>query len=229
MPKFRRLVVPGYPHHVTQRGVRRQTTFFDDADYQAYLNLAANLLGEYSIEIWAYCLMPNHIHAVVVPHDKKSMSSYFARLHQQYARRTNLRQEWSGHLWQKRFYSVVLDERHTYAAMRYVELNPVRSGISCRAAHWRWSSARGNLGLVEDPLILRRHTRAIVSDWKGYLAEPDDERVLTTLRRRTATGRPGGDDAFLDELEKRTGRRIRKRRAGRKPEGIGCPVPLDSK
>lgn len=216
MPKFRRLVVPGYPHHVTQRGVRRQTTFFDDVDYQAYVDLAAGLLIDFSIEIWAYCLMPNHIHAVVVPHDEKSMSAFFARLHQQYARRTNLRQEWSGHLWQKRFYSVVLDERHTYAAMRYVELNPVRGGISRKAADWRWSSARGNLGLVEDPIVLRDQTRPIIGDWKSYLDEPDDEERLMGLRRQTATGRPDGNDRFIDELESATGRRIRKQRAGRR-------------
>ncbi len=216
MPKFPRLVVPGYPHHITQRGVRRQKTFFAEDDYQAYLDLAIELTGDWPIEFWAYCLMPNHIHAVVVPDQPDSLSKYFAVLHRRYARQINLQHEWQGHLWQKRFYSVVMDERHTIASLRYVELNPVRGGIRKSPRDWPWSSTKGNLGLTDDPLIDRSRTVDIIANWSTYLAEEEDVSTVQRLRRQTRTGRPNGDDEFLRTIESRTERRVRKKRAGRK-------------
>jgi len=209
-------VVPGYPHHITQRGVRRQKTFFDEADYQAYRNLAVELIDDWPVEFWAYCLMPNHIHAVVVPEHPDSLSKYFAVLHRRYAREINLRNEWQGHLWQKRFYSVVMDERHTFASLRYVEMNPVRAGMCKHPRDWRWSSTNGNLGLTKDPLIDRSRTTSIIADWNAYLVEDEDVSAVQRLRRQTGTGRPGGDDVFLRTIESRTGRHVRKKRAGRK-------------
>jgi len=211
VPKFRRLVVPGYPHHVTQRGVRRQTTFFDECDYRAYLSLASNLLPEYDLEYWAYCLMPNHIHAVVVPRSDHSLSRYFAALHRRYARRTNARFEWRGHLWQERFYSVVMDEPHALVAMRYVEHNPVRAGLAKSPDAWPWSSAKGNLGLIDDPLINTSATGKIVSDWGEYLLDGPSLEEQERLRRQTRIGRPAGSDKFIDEIEARSGRPVRKK------------------
>jgi len=216
MPRFPRLVVPGHPHHVTQRGVRRQRTFFEDSDYQTYLKMALELTSDWQVEFWAYCLMPNHIHAVVVPHQPDDLSKYFAILHRRYARQLNLRHEWLGHLWQKRFFSVVMDERHTLASLRYVEMNPVRSGLCTSPRDWPWSSAAGNLGLWGDPLIDRSRTNEIVTDWNAYLADEEDATAIERLRSQTGTGRPDGDDGFLMLVESQTGRRVRKRRAGRK-------------
>lgn len=216
LPKFPRLIVPGLPHHVTQRGVRRQVTFFDDTDYRAYLEFARVLLPDFPIEIWAYCLMPNHIHAIIVPHDDQGLSRFLAMVHRKYARRTNLKYEWSGHLWQKRFHSVVMDELHTYAALRYVECNPVRSGLCRHPADWPWSSARGNLGMSDDPLLDRGNTKPMVPDWAEFLAEAEDTSLVCDLRKQTGTGRPGGSAAFLSRLETMTGRRIRTARAGRR-------------
>lgn len=215
MPRFPRLVVPGYPHHVTQRGVRRQTTFFDKSDYRAYLRLAAKLLEDVEIEIWAYCLMPNHIHAIVEPGTADCLSRFFSQLHRRYARRTNERHDWRGHLWQERFYSVVMDEAHVMSAMRYVELNPVRAGI-CRAPQdWPWSSARGNLGLSVDPLVARTRTRSLVSSWAEYLSTDEIVDELSDIRQQTRTGRPDGDPGFVKGLEALTGRHIRRKRPGR--------------
>ena len=216
MPRFCRLVVPGYPHHVTQRGVRRQETFFDARDYKQYLVLAQQLLQSHDIEILAYCLMPNHIHAVVIPGQSDSLAAFFGKLHQQYARTTNFRYEWSGHLWQNRFYSVVMDEHHSIAALRYVERNPVRSGLANHPQDWPWSSARGNLGLVDDPLIPGRPALRMISDWAEFLSSAESSQDLKALRRETATGRPYGSDGFISALESATGRRIRKKTKGRK-------------
>jgi putative transposase len=216
MAKYRRLVVPGYPHHVTQRGVRKQTTFFENGDYITYLSLATELLHESGIEFWAYCLMPNHIHAVVVPDDNTCLSRYFAALHRRYARRTNEKHGWRGHLWQERFYSVVMDEYHALAAMRYVELNPVRAGLCAQPQHWPWSSVRANLDLICDPLIDRNATRRMVPNWHAYLGVLKTDDTIENIRNFTRSGRPEFGDEFMREIESATGRTVRRKRPGRK-------------
>jgi len=218
MARFRRLVVPGYPHHVTQRGVRRQTTFFDELDYRRYVGLAADLLPNSSIEILTYCLMPNHIHAVVIPKEASSLAAFFGPLHKTYAQHTNLRYEWAGHLWQARYYSVPMNAEHTLTAMRYAELNPIRSGLEKKPQDWLWSSARGNLGLVDDPLIPNRPALGIVPDWAAYLSIPEKDSAIKQLRQRTNTGRPAGDESFVQKIESLTGRQIQKQRVGRRPK-----------
>lgn len=218
IPRFPRLVVPEYPHHVTQRGVRKQTTFFDDADYRAYLGLAAELTKEHGVAVWAYCLMPNHVHAIVVPQQREGLSRLFAALHRRYARRTNARHDWVGHLWQKRFYSVVMDEAHVVSAMRYVELNPVRAGLCQRPEEWRWSSAGANLGLREDPLVSHSSSTNLIADWTAYLGAPEDIDFVKRLRCQTETGRPEGSEAFVSAIESKTGRLVRRQRAGRRPK-----------
>ena len=216
MPRFRRLVVPNYPHHVTQRGVRRQTTFFDDLDYATYLRLAARLLEETSLEVWAYCLMPNHIHAVVIPRSEDSLATFFGPLHKLYAQHTNQRYEWTGHLWQARFFSVPMDESHALAALRYVEMNPCRSGLVDRPQDWPWSSARANLGLADDKLIRGRPAQSVTPEWRSYLSRPEDPEELKAMRRQTNTGRPTGDDSFIERIESISGRTVRRRSAGRR-------------
>jgi len=217
MPRFPRLVVPGYPHHITQRGIRRQQTFFDDADYRTYIELIKELKVKAGVDIWAYCLMPNHVHVVAVPKEKLSLARLFGQAHHRYAKRVNAIHDWRGHLWQERFYSVAMDETHTFAAIRYVELNPVRAGLCKRAESWPWSSAHGNLGLRHDDLIDRSALRDIVTDWQGFLGERDPPSLVDSLRHQTSTGRPSGDDRFIDALERKTGRRIRRHNPGRVP------------
>ena len=217
MARTERIVVPKLAHHVTQRGVRRETVFFDSQDYRRYLGLATNLKPECGIEVWAYCLMPNHVHMVVVPHHDNSLAQYFGRLHSQYAVRTNKQHDWTGHLWQARFYSAAMDEAHTLAAMRYVEFNPVRAALCASPERWSWSSARGNLELVDDPLLDCSSSHALVGHWQEYLYGFCSDDEMETIRKNTRLGRPMGDDPFLIELEARLGKRVRKRKTGRKP------------
>lgn len=101
MARMPRVVVPHYPHHVTQRGNRRQTTCFLDEDYQAYLDLLAKNKTEAGVDVWAYCLMPNHVHLVLVPDQPDSLGRLFRVAHREYTRRINLREDWRGHLWQE--------------------------------------------------------------------------------------------------------------------------------
>ena len=132
MARMPRLVVPGFPHHITQRGNRRMKTFFCDDDYVAYLDLLSAAQADSGVSVWAYYLMPNHVHLVVVPQAKDSLASLFRTVHRHYTRRINFREHWRGHLWQERFHSFVMDERHLMAAVRYIELNPVRARLCSR-------------------------------------------------------------------------------------------------
>ncbi len=217
MARLKRIVVPGYPHHVTQRGVRKQTVFFDDADYKAYLDIAMALRTDSAVDVWAYCLMPNHVHMVVIPRSENSLARFFGRVHSRYARRTNRRHGWSGHLWQERFYSAAMDEKHTIAAMRYVEFNPVRAMLCTTPLAWPWSSARGNVGAATDSLIDTHNASKVAGDWSEFLAGFSAANEIEGIRKNTRTGRPIGDDQFVGELERVTGQALLKRRPGPRP------------
>ena len=120
VPSMARLVVPGLSHHVTQRGNRRGTTFFEDGDYALYRDLLADAATRARAEIWAYCLMPNHVHVILVPSDEDGLRRTFADLHRRYTGFVNARARTTGHLWQGRYGSVVMDEaasRTTPSAM----------------------------------------------------------------------------------------------------------------
>ena len=143
MARLARLVVPGLPHHVTQRGNRRQQTFFNDGDYAAYVELMSEWCREEGVQIWAYCLMPNHVHLIAVPKTENGLRRAVGEAHRRYTRRINFREKWRGYLWQGRFASFIMDEAYLLAAARYVELNPVRAELVPNAEEWPWSSAQG--------------------------------------------------------------------------------------
>ena len=215
MARMPRLVVPGLPHHVTQRGSRRQPTFFGADDFRRYLNVMAESRDRAGIEVWAYCLMPNHVHLLVVPAREDSLAVWFGEGHRRYSSAINQREDWRGHLWQERFYSCVLDERHLWAAGRYVELNPVRAGLCARPVDWPWSSARAHLEGRDDALARATPLLERVGDWAAYLCTAPSADELEGLRRNARTGRPLGDDGFVRHIEQVTGRRVAPRPAGR--------------
>lgn len=214
MPRMARIVAPGLPHHVTQRGCRKQQTFFCESDYRAYLRLLKDRLNRFDVKLWAYCLMPNHIHAIVLPTDQRGLAVAFGQVHSAYARRVNEQHDWRGHLWQERFYSVVMDESHTLAAMRYVEMNPVRANLCDKPDQWKWSSARAHLGLLSDSMLDTCGTSELVDDWSAYLVASDNDDILDSLRKHTKTGRPAGDRDFVQMLEAVTGRDLQRRPPG---------------
>jgi putative transposase len=216
MARIARLVVPLYPHHVTQRGNRRQKTFFSADDYRYYIDLLAEAKVRAGVEIWAYCLMPNHVHLVVVPEFKHSLARLFGDAHRRYTRRVNFREGWRGHLWQERFHSFVMDENYLLATVRYAELNPVRARLCDRPEQWRWSSVHAHLNETDDGLVTVNPMLDRVLDWPGYLAQGTDDTELDMIRRHARTGRPIEDHSFLSELESITGRRLRRGKPGRK-------------
>ena len=152
MARIARVVVPGLPHHVTQRGNRREPVFFRAEDYQLYRRLIATAARRAGAEIWAYCLMPNHVHLIVTPADRNGLRRTFGEAHRRYTGAINARFGWTGHLFQGRFGAVVMDEPHLLAAARYIALNPVVAGLVRHAGDWPWSSARAHLAGEDDEL-----------------------------------------------------------------------------
>jgi len=217
LARLARLVIPGEAHHVTQRGNRRERVFFEDADYRAYRFLIGEAARASGVAVWAYCLMPNHVHFVMVPRDEDGLRATFAEAHRRYTARINARHQWTGHLWQGRFSSIVMDEAHLWSAVRYVTLNPVRAGLVKRAGDWPWSSARAHLAGCDDGVATTAPMLERVENFAAYLAEDDDAEAIAALRRSYATGRPVGAKEWLVTLEARTGRALAPKKRGRKP------------
>jgi putative transposase len=218
MARLARLVIPDLPHHITQRGNRRQPTFFGDDDYEAYLELMAEWCREQGVEIWSYCLMPNHVHLIAVPRSQDGLARAIGEAHRRYTRRINFRENWRGYLWQGRFASFVMDEPYLLAAARYVELNPVRAGLVKHPRQWPWSSARAHLKGRDDRLVRVAPLLAMVGDWKAFLRSAMPEEQLRALREHGRTGRPLGSSAFVGRLEKLAGRTLKPQKPGPKPK-----------
>jgi putative transposase len=211
-----RVVVPGVPHHITQRGNRRENVFFVRSDYRRYLRLLGDYAAERGLDILAYCLMPNHVHLVAVPAEAVSLAAVLKPVHLRYAQHVNRSQECSGRVWQGRFYSCPLDAEHAAAAIRYVECNPVRAGLGPRAANYEWSSAGAHAGLRRDRLLATGIDKWVsVGDWSDWLAEAEPKDLTAQLRLHTRTGRPLGVDSFVRGLETQSGRRLRALPRGR--------------
>jgi putative transposase len=218
MARLARVVVPGIPHHVTQRGNRRQPTFFCDADYAVYLELMAEWCEKCAVRIWAYCLMPNHVHLIAVPKTADGLCRAIGEAHRRYTRHVNFREGWRGHLWQGRFASYVLDEPHLLAAARYVELNPVRAGLVVAPSGYRWSSARAHLKGEDDGLVRVEPLLTMAGNWRRLLTSAVTEEDLREFRQHERTGRVLGDDAFQKRLERKLGRVLRRQKPGPKPD-----------
>ena len=218
MARLARVVVPGIPHHVTQRGARRLETFFSDADYRAYIALLGEHCRAAGVAVWGYCLMPNHVHLILAPSDEDGLRRALGEAHRRYTRRVNFREGWRGHLWQERFHSFPLDEPHLAAAVRYVERNPVRAGLAKRPEDWVWSSARAHLDGRDDALVRVAPLLERYPDWRGYLGDDVEAAELDRLRQHGRNGRPLGAAGFVARLETELGRHIGSGRRGRPPK-----------
>ena len=218
MARLARVVAPGLPHHVTQRGNRRQPTFFRAADYRLYRDLMAECCAAAGVAVWAYCLMPNHVQLIAVPKTAAGLARAIGEAHRRYARAINRREDWGGHLWQDRFASFPMDRPHLLAAARYIELNPVRARLRRRPETHPWSSAKAHLAGRDDELVTVAPLLALAPDWRGFLAGGLDEAEAETLRLHERTGRPLGAKRFIGRLEKRLGRVLARRKPGPKPK-----------
>jgi putative transposase len=217
MARVARIVVPGLPHHVTQRGNRREPVFFGAQDYRLYRRLIAAAAHHANAEVWAYCLMPNHVHLIVTPADADGLRATFAEAHRRYTGTINARFGWTGHLFQGRFGAAAMDEAHLLAAVRYLALNPVTAGLVARPEAWPWSSVRAQLRGRDDALVKTAPLRALIPDFAGFLGAVADRDALARIERGPTIGRPLGPADWVTALEARLGRPLAPRKRGPKP------------
>jgi putative transposase len=218
MSRLARVVVPHYPHHVVQRGNRRQRVFFNDQDKLLYLRILRQQADLFSLKIWAYCLMDNHVHLLVVPEKENSLAKGIGETHRIYTTLINRREEWKGYLWQGRFYSCIVGENFLLSTVRYIELNPVRAGIVSKAWEYGWSSARAHVFNTSDATLAPHSFPTEMGFWTKYLLLKEEEDFLKNIRRHVRTGRPWGSQEFVQGLERVVGRELLCKSRGRRPK-----------
>jgi putative transposase len=217
MPRIARIIAPGYPHHVTQRGNNRATVFFDDEDRQTYLHLLTTYAAKHDVRIWAYCLMDNHVHLLAVPATEASLARGIGLTNQVYTQYLNRKLGQSGRIWQNRFFSCVVEnERYLWAVARYIERNPLQAGMVAGAEDYRWSSARAHLLGAEDRVLgaapwLDPPERNAYAE---FLLSADED-MDQAIRKATRSGRPFGSETFITMLEERLEQPLRPKKPGR--------------
>jgi len=219
MPRVGRIVIPGCPHHITQRGNNRQDVFFVDDDRIRYLEILADQAQRFGLTVDGYCLMTNHIHLIATPRRRESLAKAVGRTHWLYTQQINRLHARSGHLWQNRFHSCALDDEHFWTAMIYVERNPVRAKLVRRAWRYRWSSAAAHCGGKDASglLDLAAWSKLLPREgsWRQSVGKATDAEAVRRLRTWTHRGRPLGSDSFVSKLERAVGRRLRPLSVGR--------------
>ena len=218
MPRLARIIIDNHPCHIIQRGNNRQDVFLDDEDRSAYLSILKAFSQKHSVHILGYCLMTNHVHIIVMPDKAVVLAKAIGGTHFRYTQYYNRKYSRSGHLWQNRFYSVVLEENHLITAMRYIERNPVRIGEVKKAEDYPWSSAKAHIS-GNDPknLIDMKSWKQLtdIANWRPVLRAPDEDAEFESLRKHTMSGRPFGSERFLKKLERKLDRRVRALPVGR--------------
>lgn len=221
MSRIPRIVAPEYPHHVIQRGNNKQAVFFDDEDRKFYLKLLNRYANECGCRVNAYCLMNNHIHLLLTPQEKNSLSKTMQKLSLRYTQHVNRKYERSGRLWECRFYSCVIDkDRYLWSACRYIERNPVRAKLVSDPVKYKWSSARINAGLERGEGFVEPIFKSYVERKRyiEFLHQVDDGDEIEKIRKSTSKGLPFGSDQFLKNIGKKLGVVIELRPRGRPPK-----------
>ena len=210
MPRSARAVAVDYPHHIIQRGNNREPVFFDDRDRQSYLSYLKHYTQKFDVSVWAYCLMPNHVHLLAVPHQEGALALGIGRTNLVYTRYLNRKYFRSGRIWQNRFYSCIVDsDDYLWAVARYIETNPVRAGLVASAAEYAWSSARSHLSGEADPVLgtCRWLSEDQRSEYGRFVLAKND-RMADMIKKATRSGRPLCTATGLLKLEKVLGRAL---------------------
>jgi len=219
MARLSRIVVPDLPHHVTQRGNRQQALFLAPEDYALYRGWLAERCRADGVACWAYVLMPNHVHLILVPSEPAGLARAVGETHRRYTSFFNARARSTGHLFQGRYYSRPMDEDHLVAAARYLALNPLRAGLVAAAADWPYSSLGAHLKKRDDALVTVAPLLQRIPRFADLIEPgPDDSAAPGLFEAGAATGRPLGDADFLVRLEAQLGRSLRPGKRGPKPK-----------
>ena len=236
MARLPRLSLPGYVHHVLQRGNNRQTVFIDTADYQQFLALLYLHARKFEVAVHAYVLMPNHFHLLLTPHSATGLPQMMQAVGRSYVRYFNDRHARSGTLWEGRYRSTLLQaELYLLACMVYIDLNPRRAGLVAAARDYPWSSFGHNAGLRVDKLItphalfwsLANTPFAREAAYAELVHSGVDDGPTKELTDTVLSGWALGDKAFVANLQTKTARRLVKNAPGRPPgnPSLGLPAP----
>lgn len=231
MPRRPRLVLPGVPIHLLQRGVDRQACFFDDSDRRAYLDDLAEIAADVGCAIHAYVLMTNHVHLLLTPAGADAPARLMNRLGRRYVRRINDLHRRTGTLWEGRFRSCVAgDEGYVLACYRYVELNPVRARMVSDPRDYAWSSHRENLSGAPGGFLTPQwsylalgpdHAARVVA-YNALFAEALAAETVEHIRTATATNAPFATRRFQAQIEAMLGRRVAPLPSGRPRKSSGA-------
>lgn len=215
MARIARIVAPGYPHHVTQRGTNRSAIFSDRRDREFFLTTLNHWAERTGTKVLAYCLMDNHFHLLLEPADVEGLGKCLHGATFLYAQYFNGKYDRTGRLCENRYFSCPIDkDAYLWAVVKYIERNPVRAKIAKNAEDWKWSSARAHISGTPDRALnlfnwLHKSQR---SDYAAYLKEDANDDYI---RKATSTGRPFGDSIFLGLLEEQLGRSLKPKKRGR--------------
>jgi len=157
---------------------------------------------KYGLEIWAYCLMRNHLHLIGVPKYPNSLARCLAETHKKYSAYINKKHGWKGYLWQGRFISYPMDETYLYAAVRYVETNPVKAKIVEKAEDYRWSSAYSHVNKKKNPLLTENFLTEEIKNWGDFLLDKQSEIDRTIFQKHEKCREPLGNDEFIEMANK---------------------------
>lgn len=229
MPRRPRLVVAGIPLHITQRGVNRAAIFLDAEDCTRYRELLADIAAGHDLAVHAYALMTNHVHLLLTPARTDDLAHAMRLLNQRYVTAFNRRHRRTGTLWESRFRSCLVDtERYLLTLYCYIELNPVRAAMVEAPEHYRWSSARANLGLAADPgltphavyLALGTTETDRVRTYAGWLRSRTTDDDLVAIRAHIQQERALGSPRFQAMVARTLNRPVALRRRGRPRKGV---------
>jgi putative transposase len=225
LPRRARIAFAGYPHHIVQRGHRRNAVFFSDFDRLDYLTTLRECRSELSISIYAYCLMTNHVHLVVNPgDDPRNLSLLMKRLAGRHSRRLGRLHGWSGSLWEGRFHWSPIDtDRYLLACGRYVDQNPLRARLVSKPDDFEWSSSRARVGLVEchwldvDPALadLASTNEQRFEVYRRLVGTPVTEQELELIRRALQRNQLTGSECFTESISNEFGIEVSTKRQGR--------------
>lgn len=205
MPRFARPLPPGTCAHVVTRGNARSTVFHSASDYQAFVALMCSAGGRIPLDVFAWCIMPNHVHLVVRPAKDGDLARWMHWLLTTHVQRHRTRHGTTGRVWQGRYRAFPIQaDRHLLTVLRYVERNPVRAGLCSCSEHWPWSSASDRVGRARaDRPILADSPAPLPRPWLSWVDTPLTNDELERVRTSVARGRPLGDDGWTLETARR--------------------------
>ena len=221
MPRLARGLVDGFTYHILNRGNGGEKVFHKDQDYSIFADIVAEAKARYSIKIFAYCLMPNHFHIIGMPLQAEELSKWMQWLMTSHVRRYHRHYGTSGHVWQGRFKSFLIQEdAHLLTVLRYVEANPVRASLVSSAKEWPWSSHKERTG--EKPrLLIDKIPVELPKDWGVYVDAALTKRELEILRKSVNRQSPYGTKDWQTKVSRELGLESTLRPRGRPRKKIG--------